>query len=130
MLDSFQERYKMTTSTTQTEINMNLDIAIIYSSNPDLRGKTFDVYWELLEGQSKVMIPDDIVVKSLEKQDDAENLLIGLDAQSIKDVTRSVYHVVIKRNLAEYMSQFTPEQLRANDNAVAAYNTSRGWTND
>jgi hypothetical protein len=28
------------------------------------------------------------------------------------------------------MSQFTPEQLRANDNAVAAYNTSRGWTND
>jgi hypothetical protein len=112
------------------EINMNLDTAIIYSSNPHLRGKTFDVYWELLEGQSKVMIPDDIVVKSLEKQDDAENLLIGLDAQSVKDVTRSVYDVVIKRHLANYMSQFTPEQLRANDNAVAAYNTSKGWTND
>jgi hypothetical protein len=37
------------------EINMNLDTAIIYSSNPHLRGKTFDVYWELLEGQSKAI---------------------------------------------------------------------------
>ena len=130
MLDSFQERYKMSTSTTQTEINMNLDTVFVYSSNPDLRGKTFDVYWTLLEGESKVMIPDDIVLHSLEKQDDAENLLTGLDAASIKNVRNSVYNVIRSRNLAEYMSQFTPEQLRANDNAVAAYNTSRGWTND
>ena len=130
MLDSFQERYKMSTSTTQTEINMNLDTVFIYSSNPDLRGKTFDVYWTLLEGQSKVMIPDDIVLHSLEQLDNAENLLTGLDNASIKSVRNSVYEVVSKRNLAEYMSQFTPEQLRANDNAAAAYNTSRGWTND
>ena len=130
MLDSFQERYKMSTSTTQTEINMNLDTVFVYSSNPDLRGKTFDVYWTLLEGESKVMIPDDIVLHSLEKQDDAENLLTGLDAASIKNVRNSVYNVIRSRNLAEYMSQFTPEQLRANDNAVAAYNTSKGWTND
>jgi hypothetical protein len=120
----------MSTSTTQTEINMNLDTVFVYSSNPDLRGKTFDVYWTLLEGESKVMIPDDIVLHSLEKQDDAENLLTGLDAASIKNVRNSVYNVIRSRNLAEYMSQFTPEQLRANDNAVAAYNTSRGWTND
>lgn len=130
MLDSFQERYKMSTSTTQTEINMNLDTVFVRSSNPDLRGKTFDVYWTLLEGQSKVMIPDDIVLHSLEQLDNVENLLIGLDNDSLKSVRNSVYEVVIKRNLAEYMSQFTPEQLRANDNAVAAYNTSRGWTND
>jgi hypothetical protein len=130
VLDSFQERYKMSTSTTQTEINMNLDTVFVYSSNPDLRGKTFDVYWTLLEGESKVMIPDDIVLHSLEKQDDAENLLTGLDAASIKNVRNSVYNVIRSRNLAEYMSQFTPEQLRANDNAVAAYNTSKGWTND
>ena len=109
---------------------MNLDTVFIYSSNPDLRGKTFDVYWTLLEGQSKVMIPDDIVLHSLEQLDNTENLLIGLDNASIKSVRNSVYEVVIKRHLAEYMSQFTPEQLRANDNAVAAYNTSRGWTND
>lgn len=109
---------------------MNLDTVFIYSNNENLRGKTFDVYWDLADGQSTVRIPDDIVVKSLEKLNDAENLLIGLDAESVKDVTRSVYHVVSKRNLAEYMSQFTPEQIRANDHAVAAYNTSRGWTND
>lgn len=130
MLDSFQEWHKIATSTTQTEINMNLDTVFVRSSNPDLRGKTFDVYWTLLEGQSKVMIPDDIVLHSLEQLDNVENLLIGLDNDSLKSVRNSVYAVVIKRNLAEYMSQFTPEQLRANDNAVAAYNTSRGWTND
>ena len=130
MLDNFRDRYKMSTSTTQTEINMNLDTVFIYSSNPDLRGKTFDVYWTLLEGQSKVKIPDDIVLHSLEQLDNTENLLTGLDNASIKSVRNSVYEVVSKRNLAEYMSQFTPEQLRANDNAVAAYNTSRGWTND
>ena len=109
---------------------MNLDTAIIYSSNPDLRGKTLDVYWTLLEGQSKVMIPDDIVLHSLEQQDKVENLLTGLDNDSLKSVRNSVYAVIIKRSLAEYMSQFTPEQLRANDNEVAAYNASRGWTND
>lgn len=130
MLDSFRDRYKMSTSTTQTEINMNLDTVFVRSSNPDLRGKTFDVYWTLLEGQSKVMIPDDIVLHSLEQLDNVENLLIGLDNDSLKNVRNSVYAVVSKRNLDEYMSQFTPEQLRANDNAVAAYNTSRGWTND
>jgi len=57
---------------------MNLDTVFIYSSNPDLRGKTFDVYWTLLEGQSKVMIPDDIVLHSLEQLDNTENLKNGV----------------------------------------------------
>jgi predicted DNA-binding ArsR family transcriptional regulator len=100
---------------------MKLKTVKIYSQNELLRGKDFDVYYNDV---------NDIEIIAVEEVANVVNLLPTLDAQSIKDVIKSLKYKVENDNALKVAIQFTPEQNAANAVALAEENKAMGYSND
>ena len=100
---------------------MKLKTVKVYSQNELLRGKDFDIYYNDV---------NDIEIIAVEEVANVVTLLPTLDAQSIKDVIKSLKSKIDLEDIIKIASQFTPEQNAANAVALADENKAMGYSND
>lgn len=104
---------------------MRLETVKIYSRNPAIRGKEFDVYFT---GFGSYILESEI--NSVEEKHDAINLMADFTKQDLFDVQVSLNNVLSMRNINEFYKSFTQEQLNAGYVSDAQSNKARGWCND
>ena len=101
---------------------MELETVKVISMNESLRGKSFDVYYEIESNNIKLCAIEDVT--------GITDLKDILSEQALSDIKTSLNEVLTMRRLRKIMGSFTQDEINAGFVSDAIENKKNGWSNE